>query len=138
MVFDSLLLPYLLVYSIFSANVVNMTQVYNVCVFLVFYGSVFCESYSLGRVFVSALSISGILRYVRFSILSKNRFTDTFFFLIFITIFCAVTFTVISTERLIVIIIRPKGIGDISAIMPTSNMIMQSVEIIIRTAGSWF
>lgn len=59
-----------------------------------------------------------------------------FFFLIFITMFCAVTFTVISIERLIVIMKMPKGIGDISTIIPTNNMIMHNVEIMIRTIDS--
>lgn len=50
--------------------------------------------------------------------------------------FCAVTFTVISTERLIAIMKKPKGIGDISAIMPTNSMIIDNVEMIIRTTDS--
>lgn len=50
--------------------------------------------------------------------------------------FCAVTFTVISVDRLIVIMKKPKGIGDISRIIPINNMIMHSAEIIIRTIDS--
>lgn len=50
--------------------------------------------------------------------------------------FCAVTFTVISIERLIVIMTKPKGTGDISKIIPTNNMIIHNTEIMIRTIDS--